>query len=256
MRRLAIGQYWRADSFVHRMDPRVKLVLMLLFVASLFFAKPPWGLLPPTLLLAATVAASKVPPGLVARACSPIVVFVVLTFVMNAAFGEGADLAGRLLGAAVLSWRILAIMLAGVLVALTTSPVELTDGSEALLSPLGRLGVPVHELAMMFTIAVRFVPILSDELRRIMTAQRARGAALDEGRPLQRAGVFVSMVVPLFASALRHAEGLADAMEARCYHGGEGRTHFHVLRIGKGDHAAMAVFVVYLAVLATIGLAL
>ena len=258
MKRVVLGQYLQGDSFVHRMDPRVKLVLMALFMVSVLFVRSPVGVVAPSLFLALAVAASRVPLGTVARMCRPIVIFVVLTFVVNLwlvrtgdvliAVGPLSATSDGLVEAFVLSWRIFALMLAGALVALCTSPTALTDGAERLLAPLSRLGVPVSELATMFSIAVRFVPTLSTELRRVVAAQAARGAALDEGSLSKRAKTLVSMIVPLFASALRHAEGLADAMEARGYEGGKGRTHYHVLRIGKEDLIATAVFVVYAAV--------
>ena len=157
--------------------------------------------------------------------------------------------------AVVLGVRVLALMLAGALVTLTTTPVGITDGTERLLSPLARLGVPVGELATMVSIAIRFIPTLSEEMRHVMTAQAARGAAVDEGSLARRARVVVSLIVPLFASALRHAEGLGDAMEARCYVGGEGRTHYHVLALRRVDAAGIAVVAAYLAVVVAMAVA-
>ena len=263
MKKLAIGQYYHADSFMHRMDPRVKLVLMFVFMVTVFLAKLPWGLIPVTALVVLAVAASHVPVRVIARACRPVLFFVVITFIANLALVHTGDVIFSLFGtpitwdgvreSLVLSYRIAALMLAGVMVALVTSPVGITDGIERLLSPLARLGLPVHEFAMMFTIAIRFVPTLSEELRHIVTAQTARGAAIDEGSLPQRAKVLVSMVVPLFASSIRHAEELASAMEARCYVGGEGRTHYHVLKLGREDAIAIAVFAVYLVALVLVG---
>ena len=146
-----------------------------------------------------------------------------------------------------MAFRIFSLMMAGVMFSLVTSPISITDGLERLLRPLERFGMPVHELAMMYTIAIRFVPTLFDEANHIMTAQAARGASMDEGRLVDRVKFFVPILVPLFASALRHAEELANAMEARCYVGGEGRTHFHVLQVRRVDRVAIAVFGAYLA---------
>lgn len=259
MRKISIGQYYAGDSALHRMDPRVKLVLTLVYMVSVFVAPLPWGLVPVAVMLALMVGLSRVPARAVAGACGPLLFFVVLTFLANIALVRTGDVLFHLLwlpvtwdgvcSALMLGFRIFSLMLCGVVFTLVTSPVSITDGAERLMSPLARLGVPVHELAMMYTISIRFVPILSGELSHIMSAQVSRGAALDEGSLLQRARVFVSMVVPLFASALRHAEDLANAMEARCYVGGEGRTHFHVLRVRRVDAVAIAAFALYLAAL-------
>ncbi|MEE8716681.1 MAG: energy-coupling factor transporter transmembrane component T [Coriobacteriales bacterium] len=266
MKKISIGQYYNADSFLHRMDPRVKLVLLVVYMVSIFAAKLPWGLVPVSAILALMVVGCRVPLKTIAGACGPIAFFVVLTFIANIALVRTGDVLFHLLwlpvtldgvvGALLLGYRMFALMLAGAIFALVTSPVSITDGTERLLSPLERFGAPIHELAMMYTIAIRFVPILAGEMRHIMNAQVSRGAALDEGKFMQRAKVFVSMIVPLFASALRHSEELANAMEARCYVGGEGRTHYHVLKLRRQDYVAIGVFVTYLASLVVIAVAL
>ncbi len=265
MRRIAIGQYVRGTSPVHRMDPRVKLVACLAYMVSAFVAPAPWGLVPVLAMLALAIAASRVPSRLIARASGPLAFFVLLTVITNLlVVHEGTPVASLgwlvvtdvgVASAVVLGVRVLALMLAGALVTLTTTPVGITDGTERLLSPLARLGVPVGELATMVSIAIRFIPTLSEEMRHVMTAQAARGAAVDEGSLARRARVVVSLIVPLFASALRHAEGLGDAMEARCYVGGEGRTHYHVLALRRVDAAGIAVVAAYLAVVVAMAVA-
>jgi len=226
-------------------------------MVSVFVAPLPWGLIPVALLLVAMVKLSNVPVRVVFKACKPLWFFVILTAVVNiflvregtVAFhiGPFAITDQALLLSLFMAFRIFALMMAGVMFSLVTSPISITDGLERLLRPFERFGMPVHELAMMYTIAIRFVPTLFDEANHIMTAQAARGASMDEGRLIDRIKFFVPILVPLFASALRHAEELANAMEARCYVGGEGRTHFHVLAVRKVDYAAIAVFAAYLA---------
>lgn len=260
--KITIGEYYNTDSFLHRMDPRVKLVLMLVFVASVFLAEIPWGLISVLVMLALMIVGCNVPFGKIMRASQPLWFFVILTAVVNIVLVRDGEPILNILGFVVtdeaiaasifLSFRIFALMLAGVMLSLTTSPVGITDGMERLLSPIERFGFPAHELAMMYTIAIRFVPTLSDEAGHIMTAQTSRGATLDDGKLRDRLKFLVSMIVPLFASALRHAEELASAMEARCYVGGEGRTRYHVLALRREDYLGIAIFLVYLASLVLI----
>lgn len=264
MKKITIGQYYNADSVLHRMDPRVKLVLLFFFMVSIFVAKLPWGLIPVTAIVLLLAASCKVPLRVIRGASGPLIFFVVLTFIANIALVSTGDTLITILwlrittdgvvGALLLGYRMFALMLSAVIFAMCTSPVSIADGSERLLSPLARFGVPVREVAMMYTIAIRFVPILSTELDHIMSAQISRGANLEEGSLLKRAQVFVSMVVPLFASALRHAEDLACAMEARCYTGGFGRTSFHVLKMRRTDYLAIGLFALYLVSLVAIGI--
>lgn len=263
---VTIGSYYNAKSPLHSMDPRVKFVLMVVFMVSVFAAPLPWGLVPVCLLMAAVVKLSNVPVRIVFKACKPLWFFVILTAIINiflvrdgaVAFhlGPWAITDQALVQSVLMAVRIFALMMAGVMFSLVTSPISITDGLERLLRPFERFGMPVHELAMMYTIAIRFVPTLFDEASHIMTAQAARGASMDEGRLIDRIKFFVPILVPLFASALRHAEELANAMEARCYVGGEGRTHFHVLAVRKVDYAAIAVFAAYLASLVVLAVVL
>ena len=261
--KITLGQYYNTDSFLHRMDPRVKLVLMIVFMVSVFLAKLPWGLLPVLAMLVTMVAASRVPVRKILSACKPLWFFVILTAIVNIVLvrdgspvlhlGPFAVTDQALLASLFLGFRIFALMLSGVMLSLTTSPVGITDGMERLLSPLERFGFPAHEMAMMYTIAIRFVPTLASEAGHIKTAQASRGASLDDGKLVDRARFLAAMLVPLFASALRHAEELASAMEARCYVGGEGRTRYHVLAVRARDYVGIGVFALYLASLVLIG---
>lgn len=254
---VTVGSYYNTTSTLHGLDPRVKLVVMVVFMVSVFLAPAPWGLIPVAAMLVAFVALSNVPVRVVMKACKPLWFFVVLTAVVNIFLVQKGEVAFHFLGFSItdqaleqsvyMAFRIFALMMAGVMFSLCTSPISITDGAERVLAPLQRFGVPVHEVAMMYTIAIRFMPTLFDEVQHIMTAQASRGANFDEGRLIDRVRYFVPILVPLFASSLRHAEELANAMEARCYTGGEGRTHYHVLQIRRADVAAIGVFVLYLA---------
>lgn len=259
---ITVGSYYNAKSPMHRMDPRVKLTIMVVYMVSVFLAPGPWGLIPVAAVLAAMVALSHVPLRVINQACKPLWFFVVFTALVNIFLVQTGEVAFHigpfaihsqaLIQSVWMAFRVFALMMAGVMFSLTTSPIAITDGAERMLAPFERFGMPVHELAMMYTIAIRFVPTLFDETNQIMAAQAARGASLDEGRLMDRLKVFVPILVPLFASALRHAEELANAMEARCYVGGEGRTHYHVLKVRGVDWLAIAAFAAYLASLAAI----
>lgn len=239
------------DSFLHRMDPRVKIVLLFFFLLLIFFVEHVAGVAALTLSVALLMVFSKVPLVMQLRSIRPILWIVLFTFAVHLFMTPGTE-AFRL-GPFAATWegvargayiglRLVLLILLSTLLTLTTSPLRLTDGLEALLSPLRRIGVPVHELAMMMTIALRFVPTLLEELDRIMKAQKARGADFEQGNIMRRLRAVVPVLVPLFLSAFRRADELALAMEARCYRGGEGRTQMKELRIGRMDYAAIAVF--------------
>ena len=249
---IQIGRYLPGDSFLHRMDPRVKMVLLFFFLLLIFFVQNAAGFLALSLAVALLMVFSEVPLGMQLRSIRTILWIVIFTFGVHLFMTPGTEVfhvgpfAATWEGVArgsYISLRLILLILLSTLLTLTTSPLRLTDGLESLLSPLRRFRVPVHELSMMMTIALRFVPTLLDELDRIMKAQKARGADFERGNLMQRLRAIVPILVPLFLSAFRRADELALAMEARCYRGGEGRTQMKELRAGRLDYAAIAVFV-------------
>ena len=249
---IQIGRYIPGDSFLHRMDPRVKIVLLFFYLLLVFFVENAAGFLALGISIALLMIVSQVPLGMQLRSIRPILWIVLFTFGVHLFMTPGTELFA--VGPLSTTWegltrgvyiglRLILLILLSTLLTLTTSPLRLTDGLEALLSPLRRVGVPVHELSMMMTIALRFIPTLLEELDRIMKAQKARGADFEHGSIVRRMRAIVPVLVPLFLSAFRRADELAMAMEARCYRGGEGRTQMKELHIGRVDYAAVAVFV-------------
>ena len=221
---ITLGQYFPGNSIVHRLDPRTKLIAVVLYIVALFLAKSfvTYGIM--FLLLAVSIAVSKVPVKSIFRGMKPVVFIVIFTAILNLFYTPGDT------------------VLVTFLLTYTTSPILLTDGLENLLGPLKKIHVPVHELAMMMSIALRFIPLLIEETDKIMSAQRARGADFESGNLLQRAKSLIPLLVPLFISAFRRADELAVAMECRCYHGGEGRTRLRQLRYATRDWAVLAFF--------------
>ena len=256
IRDITLGQYYPAGSILHKLDPRVKLVGTMIFLIAVFSYRGIPGLVCITVCLAALIKLSKVPFSYMVKGLRAIVVLLALTCVFNlfltpgeVVFSfwkititkEGINLSFRMV------LRLLYLILGTSLMTLTTTPNQLTDGLEQGLKPLNRIHVPVHELAMMMSIALRFIPILIEETDKIMKAQTARGASFDEGGLIQKAKSMVPLLVPLFISAFRRANDLALAMEARCYHGGEGRTKLHPLRYQTRDYVAYVLMLVFLA---------
>ena len=237
---ITLGQYFPGKSPLHRMDPRTKLIGIVLYIVALFLAKTAltYGIL--FTVLVTLIAISRVPLKSIVRGMKPVVFILIFTAILNLLYTPGETV--------LWSWWILTITLEGVQTAIfmvvrimmlitatflltyTTSPILLTDGIESLLRPLKHIRVPVHELAMMMSIALRFIPTLIEETDKIMSAQRARGADFESGSLLRRAKALVPLLVPLFISAFRRADELAVAMECRCYHGGEGRTRMRQLK--------------------------
>jgi len=241
---ITIGQYFPGNSPVHRLDPRMKLVLTTVYIVMLFIASTPLSLVVGILFLAVVYPVSRVPVGMMIRSIKPIIPIILLTGILNMFFIDGdilwqwwlLKITDRGLTMAVLmSVRIICLIAGTSLLTYTTSPIALTDGLEQLFGPLKRFRVPVHEVAMMMTIALRFIPTLIEETDKIMSAQKARGADLESGGIMQRVRALIPILIPLFVSAFRRAEELALAMECRCYHGGENRTRMHVLRMGAID---------------------
>jgi len=247
---MALGQYHKADSVLHRMDPRFKLVIAVVYMLVIFLANDAAGLVLVLAFLGVAVSLSGVPARLLVSGLRPVLVLVVFTFVVNLVFirsgepvvdiGPVSVTTGGLSTALFMATRLLALFVATALLGFTTSSVDLADGMEGLLAPFERFGVPAHELSMILSIALRFIPILTMEKDRIMRAQSARGADFETGNVITRFRAILPVLTPLFMSAFRHAEDLSTAMESRCYHGKEGRTRVKVLRPAARDWYAVA----------------
>ena len=246
LRDITIGQHFPGTSLVHRFDPRMKLVLTIVYIVLLFAASNPLGLTLSILFLALMYKVAQIPFKMILKSLKPILPIVVFTAVLNLFFvsGEGDPLvklgfltiyAEGVRYAVLMAVRVMALIAGTSLLTYTTSPIVLTDAIEQLLKPLGRLHFPVHELAMMMSIALRFIPTLIEETDKIMNAQKARGAQLDTGKMLDRVKALVPVLIPLSISAFRRADELAMAMECRCYHGGEGRTRLKQLKFTAED---------------------
>ena len=233
LRDITIGQHFPGTSLVHRFDPRMKLVLTIVYIVLLFAASNPLGLTLSILFLALMYKVAQIPFKMILKSLKPILTI----------YAEGVRYA------VLMAVRVMALIAGTSLLTYTTSPIVLTDAIEQLLKPLGRLHFPVHELAMMMSIALRFIPTLIEETDKIMNAQKARGAQLDNGKMTERIKALVPVLVPLFISAFRRADELAMAMECRCYRGGDGRTRLKVLRCEKQDYIDLAVCIACFAVI-------
>lgn len=241
---ITLGQFFPGRSLLHKTDPRVKICLIIFHIVLIFTAGNFFSLGLAVLFTFLGIFVSKVPLKLYLKGLKPILFIVVFTAVLNIFYGTGEPLvqwgwlkitANGILNALFVSVRIVLLLLTSSVLTFTTSPNQLTDAIERLLRPLAKLRVPVHEFAMMMTIALRFVPLLLEETDKIMSAQKARGADMESGGVLQRIKALIPVLIPLFVSAFRRAYDLATAMESRCYHGGEGRTKMRVLKLGKQD---------------------
>jgi energy-coupling factor transport system permease protein len=251
---ITLGQFFPGQSVIHRLDPRFKLILSIWFIVMVFTAQTPLGYGAVFALLLYVVAASRISPRIILKSIRSLVVFIVFTALLNVFFTTGETVIFR--------WKFIDITKEGVIFALymvlrivflivgtsmltyTTSPIMLTDAIERLLGPMKLIKFPVHELAMMMTIALRFIPTLIEETDKIMSAQRARGADFESGNLIKRAKSLVPLLVPLFVSAFRRADELATAMECRCYKGGDGRTKYKVMKSTPLDYIALLVFAV------------
>ena len=254
---ITLGQYFPGNSVIHRLDPRTKLIVLVVYMVTLFVASGwvSYGVL--LLFLLTVIKISAIPGKSIVRGMKPLVMILVFTGVLNLFFNKDGRVLVDFWGitittggaerAAFMLVRILMLVTATFLLTYTTSPISLTDGLESLMNPLKVIKVPVHELSMMMCIALRFIPTLIEETDKIMSAQKARGADFDSGNIFQKAKALVPILVPLFISAFRRADELATAMECRCYHGGEGRTKLHVLKYQRRDYVALAGGVVILA---------
>ena len=263
IRDITIGQYYPANSVLHRLDPRVKLVATLMYLISLFLFKRISGYLIATLFLVMIIKKSKVPFSYIVKGLKPVVMLLMITVLFNLFLTrDGVVLfhawiftitEGGLVTAVYMAIRLIYLIIGSSLMTFTTTPNELTDGIESLLGPLNKINVPVHEVAMMMSIALRFIPILLEETDKIMKAQIARGADLESGNIIQKAKSMIPILVPLFVSAFRRANDLAMAMEARCYRGGDGRTKMKPLCYKGRDYAAYIVMILYVAAVVVIG---
>lgn len=259
LRDITLGQFYPADSVLHKLDPRTKFLGTMAFIISVFLFNTFPGYAVATLFLGGLIFLSKVPVKFIFKGLKAIFVILLITVAFNILLTpgeilwkwgflkvtkEGLVLAGRM------AIRLTYLVIGSSVMTLTTTPNQLTDGLERLLRPLNKIHVPVHEISMMMSIALRFIPILLEETDKIMKAQIARGADFENGNIIQKAKNMVPLLVPLFISAFRRANDLAMAMEARCYHGGDDRTQMKPLNYEKRDYVAYAVVIVYLGVAA------
>ncbi|NLY20057.1 MAG: energy-coupling factor transporter transmembrane protein EcfT [Tissierellia bacterium] len=255
---ITIGQYYPGKSFVHKIDPRVKLIIGLFYMVSLFFIDSfiLYGIAIVGVLL--TIMASGIPLKVFLKGLKPLRFILAITFIINVLFTKGETMFS--IGPIAVSYqglylacrmaiRLIMLIIGTSILTLTTTPIALTDGMEGLLSPLKKIGFPAHELAMVMTIALRFVPTLIEETDKIMKAQMARGADFESGNIMNRAKSLVPLLVPLFINSFRRAADLATAMEARCYHGGEGRTRLNELKLTGKDIAVLIGVVVFFGIL-------
>jgi energy-coupling factor transport system permease protein len=243
---IMLGQYLDRDSIVHKLDPRVKILLVILFITILFISKSFLGYLTLGIFIIVSTFVSKIEFKYILKSLKPLLIIITFTLIIHLFLTKGGEV--------IWEWKFLSIEEKGFnmglfmasrliflitftsLLTLTTSPLELTDGLEKLLDPFKRFGVPAHELAMMMTIALRFIPTLLEESEKILKAQKARGADFESGNLIQKAKSLIPLLVPLFVSAFRRADDLALAMEARCYRGGEGRTRMNELKLSRADY--------------------
>ncbi|MDR1272529.1 MAG: energy-coupling factor transporter transmembrane protein EcfT [Clostridiales Family XIII bacterium] len=255
IRDITLGQYYPEYSVIHKLDTRVKIIFTIAYMVSIFVISDFIGYLFIALCLAVVISMSKVPAAFIFRGVKPILFILAFTFLLNMFMTRGDPLVSfwifkisrqGLYNAIYMVLRITFLIIGSSLLTFTTKPVKLTDGIESLLSPFNRFGLPSHELAMMMSIALRFIPTLLDETDKIMKAQAARGANFETGKLIQRAKNLLPIFVPLLVGAFRMAGDLALAMEARCYRGGEGRTKMHEFRIRKRDAIAIALFSLYM----------
>ena len=259
IRDITIGQYYPADSPLHKVDARVKIIITLLYIVSLFIIKSFVGYAIVIASLAIVIKMSKVPFKFMVKGLKALVFIIVFTAVINLLTTKGdtplfsvwrftVTLEGVYF-AIKMCLRIMLLIIGSSLLTLTTTPIKLTDGIESLLKPFAKIGVPAHDIAMMMTIALRFIPTLLDETDKIIKAQQARGADFDTGNLASKAKALVPILVPLFISAFRRADELAMAMEARCYNGGNKRPRMNVMRITSIDYTASIIFIIYFVVL-------
>lgn len=256
---VSVGQYYEKNSIIHRLDPRTKLFFVLLYIVSIFVAKEIYAFAFLGAVMVLTVILSRVPLRIILKGLKPITIIIIFTAILNMFLtkAESQPLFSvsiipnfwtltlykeGLINAGILALRIILLLVeTSVLFSYTTTPIELTDGLETALSPLKKIKVPVHEFAMMMTIALRFIPTLVEETSKIMNAQKARGTDFSSGGLIKRAKALIPIIIPLFVSSFRRAEELATAMECRCYHGGGGRTRMKKLKMRFRDYIGLII---------------
>ena len=258
LRDITLGQYFPGKSWIHKLDPRIKIIATLLFIIELFIVDNFIGFLIAGIVLGILIAVSKVPVSYIMRGLKPILLILIFTFALNMFMVDGRILwqwkflkitAEGLEVAVFMAIRLVLLLMGSSMLTLCTRPLALTDGIERLLSPFKKIGLPAHDIAMMMTIALRFIPTLLEEADKIMKAQQARGADFESGGLMKRAKSLIPILVPLFVGAFRIAQDLAMAMEARCYRGGENRTRMNEMKFRKRDYAAIVMMVLFLAVI-------
>lgn len=258
IRDITLGQYYPGDSWIHRLDARTKIIATLLYIIELFVVNNFWGFLIAAAALLIVIAVSKVPMKFILRGLTAVFLIILFTFVLNVFMVDGRILwqwrflkitYEGLMRAFFMAVRLVLLIIGSSIMTLTTKPIELTDGLEKLLKPFSKIGLPSHEIALMMTIALRFIPTLMEETDKIIKAQQARGADFESGNILQRAKSLIPILVPLFVSSFRIAQDLALAMEARCYRGGGGRTRMNEIHFERADVLAAVMMVLFLGVI-------
>ena len=258
IRDITLGQYYPGESPIHRLDARTKIIATLLYIIELFVVNNFWGFLIAGAALFIVIGISKVPVKFIFRGLTAVFLIIAFTVIINLFMVDGRVLwhwkfltitYEGVSRACFMAVRLVLLIIGSSMMTLTTKPIELTDGIEKLLSPFSRIGLPSHEIALMMTIALRFIPTLMEETDKIIKAQEARGADFESGNLLQRAKSLIPILIPLFISSFRIAQDLALAMEARCYHGGAGRTRMNEIRFDRGDVLAGILMVLFLAVI-------
>ena len=251
---ITLGQYFPGNTIAHRLDPRTKLLLVIVYIAGLFNATGWWSYAFVIVVTALCMFVSKIRPSAAFKGLKPVIFIIVLTALLNIFYTGGTPIIEGwiitwegIAKAVMMSVRIILLIVGTFLLTYTTSPIALTDGLEILLNPLKKIKVPVHEMSMMMSMALRFIPTLIEETDKIMSAQKARGADFETGNLMQRAKALLPILVPLFVSSFRRADELAVAMESRCYHGGKGRTRMKTLKMHGIDFAALLLGAAFLA---------
>lgn len=258
IRDITLGQYYPGHSCIHQLDPRIKIIGTFIYIVALFVVSDFIGFAVAAAALAIIIGLSRVPFRFIAKGLKPVFLIIAFTFLINMFMTDGRTLyhigfiritEEGIYNACFMGLRLILLIFGSSILTLTTKPINLTDGIEYLLNPLKKLGVPAHELAMMMTIALRFIPTLLEETDKIMKAQMARGADFESGNLINRAKSLIPLLVPLFISAFRIAQDLAMAMEARCYRGGEHRTRLHEMKMSGCDFTALLILALFLALI-------